>query len=124
AVWLLRPSDYNVLIAYTHQNQDPTRGTAILFGVDCEGLGGSGIRFECGAADDKSLEFYLINQFPTAPPTAKATDVDGYGGFFNLSVGPSVTRSFRAKDNTLIGESSFQVLANTISYVQIAPTPM
>lgn len=123
-VWLLRPSDYDVLAAYAKQVPNPERGTAILFGVDCQGLGTSGVRFDCVSADDESLPFYLINQFPTAPPAAEATDVDGYGGVFNLPVGSSVARSYRDEDDILIGESSFQVLADTISYVQIAPTPM
>jgi hypothetical protein len=124
AVWLLRPSDYDLLIAYTKQTRDMTRGTAIVFGVDCQGVGASGLRFENSSADTKSLEFYLVNQFPTAPPAAEATDVDGYGGFFNLPVGPSITQSFRDEDGEFVGESSFQVLAETISYVQVAPTPM
>ena len=35
----------------------------------------------------------------------------------------TVARSYRAKQNDFVGESSFQIVANTISYVQIAPTP-
>ena len=40
-----------------------------------------------------------------------------------MPVGAALAQSFRAEDDTYIGESSFRVLANTLSYVQIAPTP-
>ena len=123
SVRLLQPSEYNILAAFAKQDVDPTRGTAILLSVDCGGLPASGVHFTTPNADAKSEEFYLINQAPTTPPTASATDADGFGGFFNLPVGAAVARTTRAKDKVAIGESSFQVLANTISYVQIAPTP-
>jgi hypothetical protein len=123
SVRLLTLSEYQLLVSFAQLSIDPTRGTAILYAVDCQGLAGSGVRFETPNADAQSQEFYLINQIPTSPPTATATDVDGFGGFFNLPVGPSVARAQRASDGAFIGESSFQVLANTISYVQISPTP-
>jgi hypothetical protein len=122
-VRLLQPNDYQILAAFAKQTVDPTRGTAILYEVDCQGLAASGVKFKTPNADSQSLEFYLINQAPEAPPTATSTDVDGFGGFFNLPVGAAVAQGYRAKDDAYIGESSFQVLANTISYVQIAPTP-
>lgn len=122
-VRLLRPNDYSLLVAYAKEKVDPTRGTAIIRGVDCQSLAVGGVRFESPNAGTGSREFYLINQAPTTPPTATQTDTDGYGGFLNLPVGSSVARSLRASDDMLIGESSFHVLANTISYVQIAPTP-
>jgi hypothetical protein len=124
AVWLIGKNDYGILAKAAGQMVDPTRGTVILLGVDCQGIGASGVTFECPGADKKSLQFYLINQFPTAPPMATATDHDGFGGFFNVPVGNTLARSHRLSDGALVGESSFQVLANTISYVQIAPTPM
>jgi len=121
---LLQPQEYQLLVAFAKQTVDMTRGTAILLALDCSGQSAIGVNFKVPTADAKSLEFYLINQAPTAPPAATATDVDGFGGFLNLPVGLSLVRSYRASDATLIGESSFQVLANTISYVQVSPTPM
>ena len=32
-------------------------------------------------------------------------------------------RAFRDEDDTYVGESSYQILADTISYVLVAPTP-
>lgn len=122
-VQLLRKLDYSLLAAFAKQEVDPTRGTAILLSIDCGGASGAGVRFEVPDADAKSLEFYLINQAPTPPPTATATDVDGFGGFFNLPVSSTVARAFRAKDDVYIGESSFHVMADTISYVLVVPTP-
>ncbi len=122
-VQLLRPGEYSALANLALSEVDPTRGTAILLVVDCKGDAGSGVRFEAPTADAETVQFYLINQAPTIPPTATATDRDGFGGFFNLPVGPSVARAFRAADSVYVGESSFQIVANTISYVQIAPTP-
>jgi hypothetical protein len=92
AVRLLQPSEYDILAAFAKQTVDPTRGTAILLAVDCKGLAVGGVHFETPNADAMSQEFYLINQAPTTPPTATATDVDGFGGFFNLPVGAAVGR--------------------------------
>lgn len=122
-VRLLQPNDYQILAAFAKQTVDPKRGSAILYEVDCQGLAASGVKFKSPNADMESQEFYLINQAPEAPPTATATDVDGFGGFFNLPAGAAVAQGYRASDGAYIGESSFQMLANTISYVQIAPTP-
>jgi hypothetical protein len=122
-IQLLRPSEYEALAAIALNEADPERGTAIILAVDCQGESASGVRFESANADSESSAFYLINQAPTIPPTATATDADGFGGFFNLPPSAAVARSFRAVDDVFVGESSFQVLASTISYVQIAPTP-
>ncbi len=123
SVRLLSPNDFSLLVSFAKETVDPTRGSSILLAVDCQGLAAGGARFESPSVDTKSREFYLINQAPTTPPAATQTDVDGFGGFFNMPVGSAVARSIRAADDAHIGESSFHVLANTISYVQIAPTP-
>jgi hypothetical protein len=123
SVLLLEPSEYSILAAsVAMQAADPTRGSAILLSVDCSDNSGAGVSFSCPAADSATKAFYLINQLPA--PTASATDVDGFGGFFNLPVGTTVVTATLKSNGAYIGESSFQVLANTISYVQISPTPM
>jgi hypothetical protein len=106
-----------------HQTLDPERGSSIMLSSDCKGESGAGVRFETPGADSKSLEFYLINQSPISPPEATATDVDGFGGFFNLAEAQTVARAFLEEGDQYIGESSFGVFAGTISYVQISPTP-
>lgn len=125
-VQLLRPSEYAALIGIAQLMPDPTRGTAIFLGLDCAGDPGSSVRFETPAADASSKEFYLINQQPALPPDATATDKDGFGGFYNLKPSATVVRAYlkaSGADDTYIGESSFSVLADTISYVQVGPTP-
>lgn len=122
-VRLIQPSEYDALAAFAKLTVDPQRGTAILLANDCSGATASGVELACPTADASSQVFYLVNQFPTTPPTATHTDIDGYGGFFNLPVGPAVARTSRAADNVVIGESSFDVIANTISAVLISPTP-
>ena len=122
-IQLLRPIEYEALSIIAGNEPDPTRGTAIVLAVDCQGIAAGGVHLETPNADSGSTEFYLINQAPTVPPTATATDKDGFGGFFNLPVSSAVVRAFRAEDDVFIGESSFQILADTISYVQVAPTP-
>lgn len=122
-VQLLRPNDYSLLSTLAGKEVDPTRGTAIVLVVDCSRVAVGGVRFESPNADADSVEFYLINQSPTIPPTATATDKDGFGGFFNMAPSSAVVRAFRAEDDTFVGESSFQILPNTLSYVQVAPTP-
>lgn len=122
-VRLLQPSDYSALAGVAGQTVDMSRGTAILLAFDCQGLAVNGVSFESPNADAATQAFYLINQLPQVPPTAKTTDEDGFGGFFNMPVGSAVAKSYRAAGDVYIGESSFDVLAYTISYVLIAPTP-
>lgn len=123
AIELLQPGDYSAIAAIAKQTVDMTRGTAIVLAFDCQGNSGDGVSFQCAATDSETQPFYLINQLPTIPPAATATDVDGFGGFFNLPVGLTVVKSYRAAGDVYIGESSFDVLAYTISYVLVAPTP-
>jgi hypothetical protein len=122
-VQMLSPTDFDLLATLAGDTPDPTRGTAIVLVVDCRGDGAGGVRFETPNADSGTLQFYLINQAPALPPTATATDNDGFGGFFNLPESSAVVRAFRDEDDVFIGESSFQILAGTISYVLVAPTP-
>lgn len=122
-VRLVRPGEYSAIATLADEQVDPARGSSILLAVDCQALPGSGVRFESPSADAESKLFYLINQLPTTPPQAKKTDVDGFGGFLNMPVGANLAKSFRADNDAYIGESSFRILANTLSYVQVAPTP-
>jgi hypothetical protein len=122
-VRLIRPQEYTYLVGFANEEVDSTRGTAILLGVDCQFLPVSGVRFESPNMDAKSKDFYLINQLPTSPPAATETDVDGFGGILNMAVGSAIVRSYRADDEVYIGEATFHILASTLSYVQVAPTP-
>jgi len=122
-IQILRPMEYEFLASIATNPADPERGTAILLANDCSGDRGGGVRFECPAADDGSQEFYLINQSPVIPPTATSTDADGFGGFFNLPPTNTIAKAYRDSDDAYIGESSFLILANTISYVLVSPTP-
>ncbi len=125
AIQLLRPGEVSSLaLLFTGEDYDPTRGTTIDLVVDCQGLAASGVTFEVPAADEATYEFYLINQSPVRPPDATETDKDGFGGFFNLKPGSTLVRAHRASDGEYIGESSFQVLPDTLSYVLVSPTPL
>lgn len=122
-VQLFRPADIDLLATLTGTEPDPTRGSAVVLGIDCSGVAASGLSFDVTTFDSGALAFYLINQLPVLPPGATATDKDGFGGFFNLKTGSAVVTSTRAVDGVYVGESGFQILANTISYVQVGPTP-
>ena len=123
AVQLLSESDFNLLATLANDEPDPMRGSAIVLVVNCKGDGGGGVRFESPSIDDETTPFYLINQQPVTPPTATVTDGDGFGGYFNMPLGAAVVRGLRDDDDAFIGESSFQILPETISYVLVAPTP-
>jgi hypothetical protein len=123
AIEVLRPMDYSLLATVAKQTVDMNRGTAIVLAFDCQGDSGAGVSFKCAAADSETQVFYLINMAPNTPPAATATDVDGFGGFFNLPVGAAIVESYRGGGAQYIGQSSFDVLAYTISYVLVAPTP-
>jgi hypothetical protein len=102
---------------------DMTRGTAILEGVDCQGNPEAGISFQSPNTDAQSITFYLVGLLPEQPPMVTATDTDGYGGFFNMPVGNAIGKSYKNGGTVYIGESSFDVLPYTISYVLISPSP-
>jgi hypothetical protein len=122
-VQLLRPTDYTALAGVAGQTVDPKRGTAILAAINCVGDSAAGVTFKSPDADAKSLQFYLINQAPATPPGVNSTDKDGFGGYFNLPPATTVARAYRASDQSFVGESSFQVLAGTVSYVLVGPSP-
>jgi hypothetical protein len=123
AIELLQQTEYTALAGFAKQTVDMTKGTSILLGFDCQGLAEAGISFQTTDTDAGTQQFYLINQFPETPPTAKATDADGFGGFFNMPTGSAIAKSYRVAGNEYIGESSFTVLAYTVSYVLVSPTP-
>ena len=50
-------------------------------------------------------------------------DSSGAGGFYNMPVGVALVKSYRQAGDVYIGESSFQVSNDTISYVLVSPTP-
>ncbi len=122
-IQLLRPMDYTTIAMVAGLKVDMTHGTAILEGVDCEGLPMSGISFKTNVKDSETAAFYLINMLPQEPPMATATDTDGYGGFFNLPPGSAVATSSRESGKQCIGDSSFRIEPYTISYVLVAPSP-
>ncbi len=123
-IQLLKPMEYTGLASLAMSEADPTRGSMIALAIDCNREAVSGVSFDVPSADDVAVPFYLINQAPVLPPNAIATDKDGFGGYFNLLPGGPVVKAFRAADDAYIGESSFQILANTISYVLVGPTPL
>src|SRR6185437_15894853 len=116
-IQLLEPGDYTLIAMQAHLTVDPTRGTTILEGVDCQGQPHEGISFKINVGDSKTTPFYLIDFLPQEPPMATSTDAEGYGGFFNMPVGGAVAKAFVASDKECIGESSFRIEADTISYV-------
>ncbi len=121
AVRLIQPSDYQTLIAYAGLKLDMTRGTAIFLVEDCSTNGAAGVTFACSTADAESQSFYLINQDPIIK--ANATDADGFGGVLNLPVGSSIGSATLADGGAYVGQTTFDVLAYTISYALITPTP-
>jgi hypothetical protein len=122
-IQLLEPTDYTTIAAVAHLKVDMTRGTTILEGVDCQGNPQAGISFKINVGDSETVPFYLIDFLPQEPPMATSTDSEGYGGFFNMPVGGWVAKAFRASNQECIGESSFRIEADTISYVLVAPSP-
>jgi len=122
-IQLFAPVEFSALANSEGIDPDPTRGTAIVLGIDCRGDGAAGLRFDATNTDDDTTAFYLVNQQPVTPPSVTSTDGDGFGGYFNMPVGAAVVQAIRAEDDRYIGESSFQILAETISYVLVSPTP-
>jgi hypothetical protein len=121
-VTLVSPGEYNAIVASAGFEDDPTRGTLLSITTDCTGTPTAGARIQSSLEDDGSTVFYFVSLIPE--PEATQTDVDGYGGIFNLAPGAGVVESFRASDDQLIGFSSFQVRAGWLSNVAIEPTPV
>jgi hypothetical protein len=121
AVRLIEPGDYETITAYAGLKVDMTKGTAILLVEDCSQNSASGVTFSDSTANSSSQAFYLINQVPVT--TATTTDIDGFGGILNLPPGTSIATATVAATKQTIGQTSFNVLAYTISYALITPTP-
>lgn len=121
ALQVLSPEDFTTLATLAGDAPDPTRGSSIVLVVDCNGDGAGGVTLNGANADASSVPFYLINQQPV--PSATETDSDGFGGYFNLPLGSAVVSATRASDGAFVGESSFQVAADTMSYVLVSPGP-
>lgn len=121
---LIKPKDYPLILNLAHQTVDLTRGSAIFFVADCSAHAASGVKFSSPEADDKSKLFYLVNALPLLPPGISATDVEGFGGFFNLPEGSAAVEARRASDDAFVGRSSFVVSPNSISFVYVTPSPI
>lgn len=98
---------------------DRSRGHAMLIIEDCQGLALPGIKFSTPQADDKTTEFYVIDQIPTT--SAKETPPEGDGGFANLPEGPIEITATEVKTGLVVNKVTLLIRASMITTMYIKP---
>jgi len=120
-VTLVTPGEYEAIVFSSGFVSDPTRGTLLTVTTDCTAAPTAGVKLSSTKQDENAIPFYFVGLVPD--PDATQTDVNGYGGIFNMPVGGATVEARIAADDRWIGVSSFQVRAGWLSNVAIEPTP-
>ncbi|MBK8936857.1 MAG: hypothetical protein IPM79_04190 [Polyangiaceae bacterium] len=121
-VTLVSPNEYLAIVNSAGFVDDPTRGTLLTVTTDCTAAPAAGVELSSPSQDEDSTPFYFVGLVPD--PDATQTDVNGFGGIFNMPVGAGTVEARIAADDRLIGFASFQIRAGWLSNVAIEPTPI
>jgi hypothetical protein len=118
---LTTPAQLNALLNLTMLTADPAHGIAIMLTSDCQDQRTAGVALvSVSGSDAKTVPFYFNGNLPD--PNATQTDAEGAGGFLNLKPGVVKVQASRFATSEYIGDTTFQVRPQTISYVPIGPT--
>ena len=79
---LLGSDEFLSIAAATNTTPDPTRGHIAVNAVDCAFGPAAGVTFSVDAADQKTVDVYLVGGVPTT--SANATDQSGIAAFENV----------------------------------------
>jgi hypothetical protein len=99
---------------------DPTKGSLVVTGFDCDGAPASGLRYDVHQNDGTVSQWYFANGILTA--NVSKTDVSGLGGFLGLPPGFVAVEAYNS-DEQRVGEVGLQVSAGSISYASLVPSP-
>jgi hypothetical protein len=99
---------------------DPTTGSVVVTGFDCDGGRAPGVSYDMRQHADAVSQWYMANGILTA--SVSETDATGMGGFVGVPPGFADVEAYNA-DNERIGAVGVQVSAGTISYASLVPLP-
>jgi hypothetical protein len=95
------------------------RGTVMVQVVDCAGIPAEGVSFESNDADSRASAWYSENSLPVG---TKATDVTGFGGYFNMPSGIASIRATVAGGEHVVGTVGLVIRPGALSYGRFVPT--
>lgn len=118
---LFRPNEFETLTEAAGISLNPARGVAMIMALDCQSNPATGVRYEFSDLGPEGTPFYFNDALPD--PTRTVTNEDGGGGACNLPPGAMSVSSYLDEDGAFIGAANLHIRANTISYLQLGPTP-
>lgn len=99
---------------------DPSTGSVVVTGFDCDGGRAPGVSYDMRQHVDAVSQWYMANGILTA--SASQTDATGMGGFVGVPPGFADVEAYNADDER-VGAVGVQVSAGTISYASLVPLP-
>lgn len=114
---------FATLLAFAHITEDPTRGTVIVAGVDCDGATSEGVSFSCDACDAGTFAYYETGMGSKSASEVHQTDKSGTAGFINVPAGAVQIQSTRVSDGLVIGTATIHVRPETVTILRLEPTP-
>ncbi len=118
---LTTPAQLDALLNLTKLSADPAHGIAIMLTTDCQDERTAGVALSSvSGSDGLTVPFYFNGNLPD--PAGTQTDAEGAGGFLNMVPGIARVQSSRFSTGDFVGDVTFQVRAQTISYVPLGPT--
>jgi hypothetical protein len=99
---------------------DPSTGSVVVTGFDCDGGRAPGVSYDMRQYADAVSQWYMANGILTA--SVSETDATGMGGFVGVPPGFADVEAYNA-ENERVGAVGVQVSAGTISYASLVPLP-
>lgn len=123
AAHLLAEPELNILLAQIGQSVDPELGHIFALATDCNGAPANGVELVPAVRATKTTPYYT-DTTGTPSVTSNQTAQAGEAGFVNMATGPVSLTARLAESGRKIGTYTVIVRPGTISYVNVAPTPL
>lgn len=117
---LLSTAAQPALTAASGGSFDPSTGSVVVTGFDCDGSRALGVSYDMRQHADAVSQWYMANGILTT--NVAETDATGMGGFVGVPPGFADVEAYNS-DNERVGGVGVQVSAGTISYASLVPAP-
>jgi hypothetical protein len=117
---LLSTAAQPALTAASGGSFDPSTGSVVVTGFDCDGSRALGVSYDMRQHADAVSQWYMANGILTS--NVAETDATGMGGFVGVPPGFADVEAYNS-DNERVGGVGVQVSAGTISYASLVPAP-
>jgi hypothetical protein len=116
---LLSTAAQPALTAASGGSFDPSTGSVVVTGFDCDGSRALGVSYDMRQHADAVSQWYMANGILTS--NVAETDATGMGGFVGVPPGFADVEAYNS-DSELVGGVGVQVSAGTISYASLVPS--